>query len=250
MIKIQATGKNSVYFVFVRPEFLGNIGSIARVMKNFGFSNLRLVDAPRNYKDAEARKMSVGAFDVLKEAVTFQSLADALADMHFVAGTSSGQQRDQPLKTLDEALALMPLSGQNKIAIVFGDERNGLRSDELGLCHIIVRIPTDPAFPSLNLAQSAGIIAYELSKKFNDINCSVPESDMSSLSSETETDRLFDQVEILLDNIGLARPYNKSLLLSELRRFYNRAVPTKRESDLLHATLRKLNRKVVDRNQD
>ena len=84
-----------IYFVLVRPVYLGNIGAFARLLKNFGFQNLRFVDAPRNYKDAEARKMAVGAFDILKSSETFNTLQEALSDINFVVGTTAGQQRSQ-----------------------------------------------------------------------------------------------------------------------------------------------------------
>src|SRR3984885_15562816 len=94
----------NVYFILVRPVYLGNIGSMARLIKNFGFSNLRLVEAPRNYKDAEARKMAVGAFDVLKASQVFNTLNEAVEDMNLVIGTSTGQQRSQPLVALSQAV--------------------------------------------------------------------------------------------------------------------------------------------------
>ena len=139
----------NVYFVLVRPVYLGNIGSMARLIKNFGFSNLRLVDAPRNYKDAEARKMAVGAFDVLKKCATYETFHESICDMNFVIGTSAGQQRSQPLVSLSDALEQVGRSDSaNKIAVVLGDERNGLSNEELVSCHVVARIPTDPGFPS------------------------------------------------------------------------------------------------------
>lgn len=249
MSKSAQTWKDAVHFVLIRPEFLGNIGSIARALKNFGFSKLRLVEAPRNYKDAEARKMSVGAFDILKTSTVFTDLSEAISDIHFVIGTSCGTQRNYLIEPLDKALSLASLpSEQNKVAIVFGGEKDGLRSDELSLCHVIARIPTDPAFSSLNLAQSACIISYELARRYS-ANDMVNEVANVSFPLASDSDQLFGQVELLLQNIEFSRAYNKALLLSELRQFYNRAHPTKRESDLLHGVLRKFNQILVDRQE-
>src|SRR5271170_1975124 len=129
---MQTSEKPKISFILVRPEALGNIGSVARILKNFGFSDLRLVDAPRTYKDAESRKMAVGAFDVLKASSIFRNLPEAVDNLHFVIGTTSGHQRNQPGQSLVDALKLAPLSGASeKIGIVFGGERNGLRTEEL-----------------------------------------------------------------------------------------------------------------------
>ena len=93
----------------MRPNFLGNIGSTARVMKNFGFSQLRLVNPPRNYLDAEARKMAVDAFDVLKSAKVENSLSDALKDINLAFGLDTNgkakliRRPDGKLTANDEA---------------------------------------------------------------------------------------------------------------------------------------------------
>ncbi len=233
----------NVFFILVRPVYLGNIGSLARLIKNFGFSNLRLVDAPRNYKDAEARKMSVGAFDVLKKAATYEDFHDSIADMNFVIGTTSGQQRSQPLVPLPTAIErAAQISATNKIAVVLGDERNGLSTEELTACHCLARIPTDPAFPALNVAQAGGIIAYELSQR------AVPRRSENSplqLPSVSEDDQLFGQLSLLLDNVEFSRRYNKSNVIGELRQFYRRAMPSKRECDLLRGILHKLNQSIA-----
>lgn len=246
-------------FILVRPEQLGNIGSVARVMKNFGLSDLRLVDAPRNYKDAEARKMAVGAFDLLKASTTFKDFASAIEDLHFVVGTSCGHQRKQALPSIEKILAQPAISRENlKIGIVFGDERNGLRNDELERCHATATIPTNPEFPSLNLAQAACVVAYQLSNNCQPAASMSASGDNSSngspvlcdeageatLPSVGEIDQLFELVSTLMDITDFARSYNKAQVTAELRGFYQRAIPTKRECDLLRGMLHKLNQSI------
>ena len=238
----QLLNASDFYFVLVRPVYLGNIGSVARLMKNFGFSNLRLVDAPRNYKDAEARKMSVGAFDILKKSEVFSALPDAIADMHLVMATSSGQQRNLPLLTLTETISKTSEAGpSNKIAIVLGDERNGLSNEELHECHLITRIETNPDFPSLNVAQAACVIAYEFSKICTSDIQQQTSGSLSTLPSATDDDQLFKLIAELLEDVDFSRSFNKSLTIKQLRRFYHRALPTKRENDLLRGVMHKLN---------
>ena len=237
----------NIYFVLVRPVFLGNIGATARLMKNFGFEKLRLVDAPRNYKDAEARKMAVDAFDVLKAAETFSTLEEAVSDLNLIVGTSSGQQRSQPLEELPDFLARAKnqnVDAANKIGIVLGDERNGLSIDELAICSVQIRIPTNPLFPSLNLSQAACILAYELSKLCvidDGVTAANGGDDENVLATSEDDKELFEQLSQVLEKIQFSRAHNKDLVLGQLRQFYKRALPTKREKELLRGVLHRFN---------
>lgn len=232
---------SNVFFILVRPVFLGNIGSIARVLKNFGFSNLRLVEPPRNYKDSEARRMSVGAFDILKQAQVFETLSDALRDINVVVGTTSGQQRQLDPQALPSVSPqIISAAKSNRVGFVFGDERDGLSRTELERCHFVITIPTTRDFPALNVAQAVGIIAYELIR--------VPSSDVSSAdaySTGKEDDALFALLDLLLEKVEFSRTFNRAAILSELRRFYQRAQPTARESDLLNGALHRINQKLM-----
>lgn len=234
--------RDNICFILVRPVFLGNIGSAARVMKNFGYSKLRLVAPPKNYKDAEARKMAVGAFDILKQAEVFDELPEALADVSMAAGTTSGRQRTDRLKDFLEATgSLISAAQSHMVAIVFGDERDGLRADELRRCHLQVTIPTEAALPSLNLAQSAAIVAYELNRA---ISLSPPEPTPDVLPTGADDDEIMRQLELLIDQAGFSRTYNRSLVISELRSAYQRMQPTLREADLLKGCLMRVNQKL------
>jgi TrmH family RNA methyltransferase len=237
---MQENGNGHVAFIVVRPQFLGNIGSIARLLKNFGFRDLRFVEPPRNYKDAEARKMAVAAFDLLKNSTTYATLADAIADLNVVIGTSSGQQRKEPLRNLNELAGELKGMTNSRIGVVLGDEIDGLRKEELFLCQILIRIPTDPEFPSLNLAQAAGIIAYELRKEFDQKAVGSSENVQES-PLVSEVNELFDQVSLFLEKVEFARDRNKGQVLNDLKQFYHRAKASKRETDLLRGIIRKLN---------
>lgn len=237
---MQQDGRSHVAFIVVRPQFLGNIGSIARLLKNFGFRDLRFVEPPRKYKDAEARKMAVAAFDLLKNSTTFPTLADAIADLNIVIGTTSGQQRKEKLRDLSHLAGELRELKNTRIGVVFGDEIDGLRKEELLLCQILIRIPTDPEFPALNLAQAAGIVAYEMRKTFehhqNDGNESSLEPPLVS-----EVNELFEQLSLFLERVEFARERNKGQVLNDLKQFYYRAKASKRETDLLRGIIRKLN---------
>jgi len=239
----------NVSFIFVRPQFLGNIGSIARVLKNFSFSRLVLIAPPHNYKNAEARMMAVGAFDLLKNCTVYSSLDQAVQDTTLMYATTSGRQRAQRLITVQEAgQEAAALSHDNKIAFVFGDEKSGLGNDELARCHRLVHVPTNPTFPALNIAQSAGIVAYELTRNnlFGTVDRNTPPKyTRRQLPTVAEESQFFALVEQFLHNIDFTRTHNKDVVLDDLRRLYQRISPTKRELDLVRGALHRLNSKIT-----
>lgn len=234
---------NNTTFILVRPEYLGNIGSTCRVMKNFGFSDLRLVNPPRNYKDAEARQMAVAAFDVLKNAVVYDQLEDAIADINITISTSSGRLRSRPLDNLADIVDdLAEKAEANKIAFVFGNERNGLLDEEVSLCNRRMRIETSEIYPALNLAQAVGIIAYSLATttaKHTDQPSA--KKSVVELPNSAELKQLFEQIDLLLGNIEFSRTYNKRLILQELKDGIDRMTPSRREAAILKGALFRLN---------
>lgn len=250
-------GRDNVVFVLVRPNFLGNIGSIARVMKNFGFSNLYLVDPPRNYQDAEARKMAVGAFDILKKARVFESLDQALSNCHLTVATSSCQYRTlipqyprdiiNILSDLDSTTDLF--RHEASIAFVFGDERDGLANQEIDLSHHLLKIPVQPDFASLNLAQALGILAYELSEAIGFEDKVKKDAGNPSLTAHTlvphgELTALGQLIDEVLALVAFTRPHNRQLIHNELSLALKRMHPTEREHALIRGALYKIRDKL------
>jgi TrmH family RNA methyltransferase len=237
--------KDNIIFILVRPNFLGNIGSTARVMKNFGFSQLRLVNPPRNYLDAEARKMAVAAFDVLKKAKVESSLSQALSDINLAFSTSACQHRTEEPEALGhlvEKLHQQDLTKENKIAFVFGDERDGLTREEIARCHELILVPTEPTFASLNLAQALGIVAYELSRTEGLHSHKQVSSEI--LPCGAEEDELMNLTSELMDRANFSRRYNRELVTMQLRSALQKMRPNKREFDLLRGFLLRLNNKL------
>lgn len=239
--------KSNIVFVLVRPQFLGNIGATARVLKNFGFTDLRFVNAPREYKDSEARRMAVDAIDLLKNARLFENLPSALADIGLALGTTCTRNRNIKVKPLEQCLKevnLPTFASNNKVAFVFGDERDGLRNDELALCHELTTIETNPDFSSLNLSMAVGLSAYEAARAYHpnyQSKSDLDERAQECASTLAEIDAVTAEIAVLLDRVGFSRSYNAEKICSELRCFYQRAVPTKRETDLLRGFVLKMN---------
>ena len=240
---------DNVVFIIVRPSYPGNIGAAARAMKNFGFSQLRLVEPPHGYKEYKDKWMAVGAYDLLENSVVFDSLSEALKDISLAVATSSARRRDEAPEAITEVtpkvIGALP---RQKVAFVFGNEQNGLVKDELHRCHHIATIPSNPEFPVLNLAQAVGIVAWEMWQTVcsQHVVCTVPNSEPHPvidvpLSTGAIDDDLFSQIDRLLHVAGFTRTYNRDLVVQELRAVYQRMHPTAREVDLIKGALYKIN---------
>jgi len=158
---------NDIIIVLARPSEPGNTGAVCRVMKNMGFSRLRLVNPEFDpFFGPEMEKLqarAVHAKDIWQKAEHFSSLKEALADCALSIGTSRRRGRRRKSITLtprELADFLKPREGT--IAIVFGNERTGLDREELELCNIASHIPVSPEFPSINLSHAAAMYCYEL----------------------------------------------------------------------------------------
>lgn len=158
----------NVKVVLVEPRSAGNIGSAARAMKNTGFTGLVLVNPVDYTKDDaaldEAFSMACNAGDVLKGAEVFPDLKGALEGSGLVAGATrrKGKLRT-PLLTLDEAaVEILNFSTKNRVSILFGREDKGLKNEELKFCDILFEIPSDEAYPSLNLSHAVLMVCHRL----------------------------------------------------------------------------------------
>lgn len=158
--------KDNVSFILVESREPGNIGASARAMKNMGFKNLELVN-PGDFLTEEARQMACQGVDILEKAIIRLKFKDAIKDKNLVIGTTRrlGKRRGLILPLKDGVRRVITAAQKNKIALLFGRERNGLNNQEIEKCGFLITIPTDPSFPSLNLAHSVLLVAYELSQK-------------------------------------------------------------------------------------
>lgn len=157
------SSKHQFCVVLSKTSHPGNIGACARAMKTMGITDLRLVQTVSE-KDPVAYARSSGAEDVIFNAKHFNSLSDAISDSHVVFGTS-GRVRSHvspPLLLADQLPSHLEKNYTNsqKIALIFGNEKNGLDNDDLSLCHYQVTVPTSDHFKSLNLASCVQLICY------------------------------------------------------------------------------------------
>ncbi|WP_409523393.1 RNA methyltransferase [Nitrincola sp. MINF-07-Sa-05] len=238
--------------VLVNTTHPGNIGAVARAMKNMGLSDLCLV-APKLFPHPDAFARSSGAADLLESARVVETLDQALADCHLVVGTSArGRHIPWPLLNPRQMAAVATtLQPQSRLAVVFGREDRGLTNEELQLCHHHVHIPTNEAFSSLNVAAAVQVIAYELRMAVLDQDkAEAPQWGVSwdiDLAENRELELLFDHLEQTLVDIDFLDPDNPRQLMNRLRRMILRAVPDKVEVNVLRGILTKVERLAASR---
>ncbi len=140
-----------------------NLGAAARALSNFGFTRLRVVN-PYELAFREARS-AVGASELLAQAEEFQTVADAVADCSLVVGATAAARRElhHPLRDLAAGARLIRRH-RGPVALLFGSEKRGLSNADFSHCHWLLRIPTDAAHPSMNLAQAVAVCLYELDR--------------------------------------------------------------------------------------
>ena len=156
---IQAVPLSAIRIVLVEPSHPGNIGAVARAMKNMALDDLVLV-RPKAFPHDEATARASGADDLLARARVVESVTEAVADVGFVAATTS-RPRDQNFRALDlheAAQRIFEMSARGPAAVLFGAERTGLTNEELALAHLLIRIPANPDYPSLNLAMAVQLL--------------------------------------------------------------------------------------------
>ena len=159
----------NIRIVLVETSHPGNIGAVARAMKNMLLESLYLV-RPKQFPDGQAMARSSGAIDVLNNAVVCGSLAEAIADCQLVIAASA-RRRSIPwpmISAPEAALKLIQRGQVAPVALVFGREDRGLNNEELDHCHFMVQLPANPEFSSLNIAATIQFFSNEIRKTFLD----------------------------------------------------------------------------------
>src|SRR5215472_1129307 len=149
----------NIRIVLVEPSHPGNIGAVARAMKNMALEDLVLI-RPKQFPHSEATARASGADDILARARVVDSVAEALSGCGFVAATTS-RDRDQNFRVADVrdvAERVVAEAHRSPAAVLFGAERTGLTNEDLEAAHVLIRIPANDAYPSLNLAMAVQLV--------------------------------------------------------------------------------------------
>lgn len=235
-IKLQ----KNIYVVFVECESPGNVGFLARTMGNFGLHNLVLIN-PCKLKD-EAYYQAMHARKTVENAEVYDTLQEFLDDkqIDFIVGstgTPGGSYNLSRIPIRPDELA-DKMNYDNKIAILFGREGDGLSNKEVDMCDVIVSIPTDPSYPIMNISHAAAIILYEVFKNRNKFSVEGLEE-----SSALEKEYLISDMEALIDTLPIPE-HKKRNGLKTFKNIINRAFITGREAHTLKGILRRLKIKI------
>lgn len=188
--------------ILIRPQMGENIGAVARAMKNFGLSELRIV-APRDgWPNPAAEAMAAGGEEIVKSAKLYATTGEALADLHYVyASTARDRRLQKPQLEPRAAIGdVTEKTGQGqKVGLLFGPERSGLDNEDIALAHAIITIPTSPDYPSLNLGQSAVVLGYEWWCAQQGEQAGQKTETSEPPATQAEIHGLFDHLEQTLD---------------------------------------------------
>jgi len=228
----------------LRPKSPGNVGSVARAMKNTGYARLILAD-PMTYDDpeyfeTEAGRMAWQAADVLNRRGTAPSLAAALAPFNWVLGTTASPHDMarvlSPRQAAAEISAKLAEDSSASVALLFGQEDIGLTRDDLALCHAVGSVPTASAYPSLNLAQAALLFLYELRLALLERGGPTAPTGLTSTSdvpgslpAHGQLEAFYGRLEGALDAIGFFQGTGRAHIMRDLRTIFNRALISPRE---------------------
>jgi tRNA/rRNA methyltransferase len=229
---------NNIAIVLIGTRYPENIGAAARAMLNMGIERLILVD-PQNDDPVRVNKMATHAASVVVEKMkVYANLNEALAEFQYVVGTTArlGGQRKVVSSPAKLARKLIPLSEQNRIAILFGPEDRGLSNVDIRSCHTLVNIPT-AEFSSLNLAQAVMVVCYELFR----FSLETPGEFAPRLANQRELDAMYDQLKDVLMRISFINPQNPDYFMNNLRHFFTRMQLRAKEVQIIRGLCRQVN---------
>jgi TrmH family RNA methyltransferase len=226
-----------IRIVLIETSHPGNIGAVARAMKNMGLRELHLVN-PREFPHAEAIARASGADDLLDSAIVHTDMQSAVADCGLVIGTSA-RQRHIPFEPIEPRecaqLVVNKARDGNPVALVFGTERTGLTNTELALCGHLVTIPTSDVYSSLNIAMAVQIIAYEVRLAARDSKPVIERDE--PLASQLEMERFYEHLQAVLAGTHFRDHTSSGHLMSRVRRVFNRAQVDQNEMRILRGIL-------------
>ena len=229
-----------IKIILVETSHPGNIGAVARAMKNMNISNLWLV-SPKIFPSAEATSRASGADDILARATVCSSLQEAIADCNMVIGASARCRTiSWPEMTPRECAEKIAITEPgNKVAIIFGRENSGLKNNELDLCHFLLRIPCNSEYSSLNIAAAVQVVCYELFIAAGRQEAIViGDRGKTPKATATQMESFYTHLYQALTDIGFMHPDKSKSIMRRLRRIYNRIELDIKELDILRGILR------------
>lgn len=232
------SGLAKIRIVLVETSHPGNIGGIARAMKNMGLSKLVLVN-PKEYPSQIASARASSAADVLDSAKVVSSLDEALVGTKVVVGASARLRKvSWPQLDVRETaeLTLETVNEGDEVALVFGREDSGLSNAELDKCHYLAHIPSNPNYSSLNIGAAVQVFAYEclMATKIESVH---NKGYRHKLASSDQLEGFYDHLYAALQDIEFLDPAKNARFMRRMRRLFNRSQLDVKEIDILRGIL-------------
>jgi tRNA (cytidine32/uridine32-2'-O)-methyltransferase len=234
---------DQIRIILVGTTHTGNIGSVARAMKTMGLSQLYLV-APKELPDGQAYALSAGASDILANAKVFDTLQQAITDCPLVVG-SSARSRTLSWPMLEPrecAMLAIKEAATHPVGLVFGRESSGLSNEELQLCNYHVCIPANPEYSSLNLAMAVQIVTYEVRMAYLQVQQHGKTEDDVAYPTNEQMSSFYQHLETTLNETGFIIKQHPGVVMTKLKRMFNRARPEEAEYNILRGILTSVQR--------
>lgn len=222
--------------ILVRPQLGENIGMCARAMLNCAVTELRIVKPRDGWPNADAVSAASGAIDLLNNAKLFETTAEAVADLEYILATTA-RNRDLAKKvvTTKEAAHVIRQrnhAGTQRCGILFGPERTGLENDDIALADVILNIPLNPSFSSLNLAQAVLLVCHDWLEADNPFHA---DTSIQHAALKDDIDNLMRHLEEDLTQRNFFRsPEQKPTILRNIRNYFFRSGMTEQEVRTMH----------------
>lgn len=235
-----------IKIVLVETSHPGNIGGIARAMKNMGLSQLVLVN-PKEFPSQVASARASSATDVLDRAQVASSLDEAVQDCQLVVGASARLRKVAwpQLDVRETAQMALQTVASGEVALVFGREDSGLSNAELDKCHYLAHIPTNPAYSSLNIGAAVQVFAYEclMATQIKSVHT---KGYRHKLATADQLEGFYEHLYEALQDIEFLDPAKNARFMRRMRRLFNRSQLDVKEIDILRGILRATQRKVKE----
>jgi len=236
----------NIYFILVRPQMGENIGSVARALKNFNITNLRIVNPRCNWPNQKALATSVGAKNILKFTKIYNSVEKSIDDLDLIFASTS-RIRKVNKKVISILNLKKKIKKKLKIGIIFGPEASGLSNDELNCADYLVKIPTNKKFSSLNLSHSAIIFCFQLFQHFSNKRVVYNSTYKSSIATKGQVNKFLNFIIYKLDKKGFLQPEHKrQSMIRNINNIFHRINLSEQEIRILlgiFSTLNEFNKK-------
>jgi len=231
----------NIYFILVRPQIGENIGAVARAIKNFNITKLRIVNPRCRWPNEKALVTSVGAKDVLKKSKIFSSINSSIADLDIVfASTSRIRKVNKKIIPITELVK--KTKNKKKIGIIFGPESSGLSNDEINCADYLVKIPTNKNFSSLNLSHSAIIFSFQLFQNFTTKKIEYKSSYKSETATKAQVNDFLNFIVNRLDLKGFLQPdHKRKSMIRNINNIFHRMNLSEQEIHILLGIFTSLN---------